>query len=91
MRDSKILQAANCIEHHKKKNNAAAQGHPRGGGGVKDDPIQPHKRNCKSTVSYDTMVSKVWRDLNFSRNQLLKSGDAQDIRMFKNKIKTWIS
>ena len=53
MRDLKILQAANCIEQ-RKKNVAAAQGHTQGGG---DDPIQPHKRNYKSTVSYDTMLS----------------------------------
>jgi len=34
------------------------------------------------------MISKVLRDLPFSRNQALKSADYQYIRILKNKTKT---
>jgi hypothetical protein len=39
-----------------------------------------------NTYFADIMISKVLRDLPFSRNQTLKSADDQYIRILKNKL-----
>jgi hypothetical protein len=58
--------------------------HPRGGGATGLQPFQ--NQNLKNTHFVDIMISKVLRDLPFSRNQPLKSADEQYIRIMKNKL-----
>jgi hypothetical protein len=50
-------------------------------------PTKPlQNRNLKNTYFVDIMISKVLRDLHFSRNQTLKSADDQYIRILKKKL-----
>jgi hypothetical protein len=49
--------------------------HPRGRGCRAAATQTPQNRNLKNTGSVDIMISKVLRDLPFSRNQLLKYVD----------------
>jgi hypothetical protein len=58
----------------------------RGGGLPGYSPQNSQNRNFKNTDFVDIMISKVLRDLPFSRNQPLKSADDQYIRILKNKL-----
>jgi hypothetical protein len=49
-------------------------------------PKTPKDQNLKSTNFVNIMVSKVLRDLPFSRNQSLQSADDQYIIILKNKL-----
>jgi hypothetical protein len=61
------------------------RGAPTGGCQAAAPP--PHKPpNLKNTYFVDIMISKVLRDLPFSRNQPLKSADDCYIRILKNKL-----
>jgi hypothetical protein len=50
-------------------------GTPRGATGLQPPPHTPQNRNLKNTDFVDIMISKVLRDLPFSRNQTMKSAD----------------
>jgi hypothetical protein len=63
-----------------------AGAHPRGGGLPGCTPQSAQNRNLKSTDFVDIIISKVLRDLPFSRNQPLKLADEQYIRILKNKL-----
>jgi hypothetical protein len=63
------------------------QGRTRGGcrAAARQPPQIPQNLNLKNTNFVD-MVSKVLRDLPFSRNQPLKSANDWYIRILKNKL-----
>jgi hypothetical protein len=48
---------------------------------------KPPKREFKKAGFLDIMISNLFRDFRFSRNQPLKSADDQYIRILKNKSK----
>jgi hypothetical protein len=56
-----------------------------GGGGRAAPPQTLQNRNLKTNF-IDMVISKVLRDIPFSRNQPLKSADDQYIRILKNKL-----
>jgi hypothetical protein len=51
------------------------QGHTQGSGCQAAAPPNPQNRNLKNAYFVDIMISKVLRDLPFSRNHPLKSTD----------------
>jgi hypothetical protein len=55
--------------------NILVQGRTQGGGGGAPGYSPPPKPEFKNTDFVDIMISKVLRDLPFSRNQPLKSAD----------------
>ena len=63
-----------------------SRGAPKGGAVALQPPKPPKNRNFKISDFVDIIISRVLRDLPFSRNQPLKSTDDQYIRILKNKL-----
>jgi hypothetical protein len=61
------------------------EAHPREGCELLAPPQAPPNRNLKNADFVD--ISKHFRDLPLSRNQLLKSSDDQYMRILNNKLK----
>ena len=87
LEDSRLIEGK-VDQRWTKKYFRSTQGHTQGGGvaGLQPYPQNPQDRNLKKTDFVDIMISKVSRDLPFSRNQPLKSADDWYIGILKNKL-----
>jgi hypothetical protein len=77
-----VLHGWGTLSHELRCRNGA----PKGGGLPGCSPSKHQNRYLKNTHFVDIILSKVLRDLPFSRNQPLKSADDQYIRILKNKL-----